>query len=65
MSTTPRLPLVDLGARSAFGSIRGHHPELAAKFTRMYGFFWQQGSLDAATKEAVRLRNARTVDCGY
>jgi hypothetical protein len=65
MSTNPRLSLVDSSARSAFGAIRGHDPELSGKFAEMYGFFWQQGGLDLEVKETIRLRNARTVDCGY
>jgi hypothetical protein len=65
MSTTPRLPPVDPSARSTFGAIRGHDPELAQKFADMYGWFWQHGVLDLATKEATRIRNARITDCGY
>jgi hypothetical protein len=65
MSTSPRLSLVDATARSAFGAIRGHDAELSRKFSEMYGFFWQRGVLDLEVKETIRLRNARTVDCGY
>jgi alkylhydroperoxidase family enzyme len=44
-------------------SLFDHEPELFATFNRLYGTLWSNGVLDEATKEAGRLRNARTVDC--
>jgi len=65
MATTPRMPLVDQTARSAFGAIRGHDGDLSQRFSEMYACFWHQGELDLTTKETVRIRNARITDCGY
>lgn len=65
MSTAPRLDPVDPNARSVFGSILGHQPELAGAFFSLYGEFWNRGILDHATKETARIRNARITDCGY
>ncbi len=41
-----------------------HQPEQYAAFNRLYGALWSTGSVDEATKEAGRLRNAALVDCG-
>ena len=41
-----------------------HQPEVFAAFNRLYGTLWSEGSVDQATKEVARLRNARVVDCG-
>lgn len=41
-----------------------HRPELFAAFNRFYGTLWSHGVLDQATKEVVRLRNARVTGCG-
>jgi AhpD family alkylhydroperoxidase len=41
-----------------------HRPELFAAFNRFYGTLWSYGVLDQATKEVVRLRNARVTGCG-
>jgi hypothetical protein len=45
-------------------SLFDHQPELFATFNRLYGTLWTDGTVDQATKEAGRLRNARVVDCG-
>ena len=39
-------------------------PELWQRFNVFYGTLWTEGSLDQATKEVGRLRNARVNDCG-
>ena len=44
-------------------SLFDHEPELFTTFNELYGTLWSQGVLDQGTKEAGRLRNARTVDC--
>jgi AhpD family alkylhydroperoxidase len=41
-----------------------HQPELWAAFNRYYGTLWSDGSVDDATKEVGRLRNARITGCG-
>ena len=45
-------------------SLFDHQPELFATFNRLYGALWTEGSVDQATKESGRIRNARVVDCG-
>ena len=40
------------------------HDELFGLFNRFYGTLWSEGTLDQATKEVGRLRNARINDCG-
>jgi len=42
-----------------------HAPGPLRAFLRLYGGLWQDGVVDQATKEVVRLRNARTTGCGY
>jgi len=42
-----------------------HQPELVGIYAKLYSQFWSHGVLDQPTKEVVRLRNARTIDCGY
>jgi AhpD family alkylhydroperoxidase len=42
-----------------------HAPAVLERFMRLYGTLWQDGIVDPATKEVVRLRNARTTGCGY
>jgi hypothetical protein len=54
MSSTPRLDPVDPTARSVFGSILGHQPQLAKAFSTLYAEFWQRGELDHITKETTR-----------
>jgi hypothetical protein len=41
-----------------------HQPEMFAAFNTLYGTLWSRGSVDQATKEVGRLRNAQLVDCG-
>jgi hypothetical protein len=41
-----------------------HQPEMYGAFNRLYGTLWSRGSVDQATKEVGRLRNAQLVDCG-
>ena len=41
-----------------------HQPEMLAAFNTPYGTLWSRGSVDQATKEVGRLRNAQLVDCG-
>lgn len=65
MSTTPRLPSAVDGLPADFATVLAHQPELAHGFREVYGRFWSQGVLDHPTKETVRMRNARTTDCGY
>jgi alkylhydroperoxidase family enzyme len=48
-------------ARSALG----HQPESLLAFMKLYGTLWSHGILDHSTKEMARIRNARTVDCGF
>jgi alkylhydroperoxidase family enzyme len=44
-------------------SLFDHEPDVFATFNQLYGTLWSAGVLDQGTKEAGRLRNARTVDC--
>ena len=45
-------------------SLFDHQPEMFAAFNTLYGTLWSRGSVDQATKEVGRLRNAQLVDCG-
>jgi alkylhydroperoxidase family enzyme len=65
MSTTPRLPSAVPGHPATFRTMMAHQPELQAAFERLYGTMWSRGVVDHVTKETVRLRNARRVDCGF
>ena len=65
MSTTPRLPSAVPGREADFRTILAHQPDVMARFAELYGTFWSHGIVDHPTKEVVRLRNARTTDCGY
>jgi len=58
MSTASRIAPPDGGI-----SVFDHHPDLWAAFNRFYGHLWSTGSLDQATKEAARMRNARVTGC--
>ena len=51
----------------AFASygLLAHAPETLRAFLQLYGCLWRDGVVDQATKEVVRLRNARITDCGY
>ncbi len=65
MSTSPRLPSA-LGEKiTSFGGMLMHQPDLVGQYAKLYSQFWSHGVLDQPTKEAVRLRNARTIDCRY
>jgi len=46
-------------------SALGHQPESLLAFMKLYGTLWSHGILDHSTKEMARIRNARTVDCGF
>jgi AhpD family alkylhydroperoxidase len=41
-----------------------HRPDAWAAFQRYYGTLWSRGTIDQATKEVGRLRNARVTGCG-
>ena len=45
-------------------SLFDHQPELFDDLQPLYGTLWTEGTVDQATKEAGRIRNARVVDCG-
>ncbi len=42
-----------------------HAPAVLHAFMDLYGRLWRDGIVDHATREVVRLRNARITDCGY
>jgi AhpD family alkylhydroperoxidase len=65
MSSTPRVSLTDPNAVLGLRMIMGHQQELFDRFYSLYGTMWSHGELDQATKEIVRIRNARTTDCGF
>ncbi|HEV7734759.1 MAG TPA: carboxymuconolactone decarboxylase family protein [Candidatus Binatia bacterium] len=66
MARTSRVPRPDgVAGDAANGGVLGHQPELLRLFQRLYGTLWSHGVVDAATKEVVRLRNARTTGCNY
>lgn len=54
---TPRHPIPP--------DVLDHSPEVTAAFWRLYGTLWSHGTVDQATKEVARLRNARTTGCNY
>ena len=58
----PVEPPTDLARE--FG-VLAHAPTVLAAFRRLYGHVWQRGVVDHATKEVVRLRNARITAYGY
>lgn len=63
---TPRIPPPEnAGNDPISGSALGHQPEALAAFMKLYGTLWSHGILDHSTKEMARIRNARTVDCGF
>jgi AhpD family alkylhydroperoxidase len=47
------------------GDVLGLQPEATTAFWRLYGILWSHGTVDQATKEVARLRNARTTGCRY
>ena len=51
-------------ALRAYG-VLAHAPEVLRAFLELYGRLWRDGVVDHPTKEVVRLRNARSTDCGY
>jgi hypothetical protein len=53
------------GSDPITGSALGHQPESLLAFMKLYGTLWSHGILDHSTKEMARIRNARTVDCGF
>ena len=65
MSTTPRVGSAIPGARSEFGTVMSHTPDVIIKFGELYAEFWQQGLISQEIKEMTRIRNARITDCGY
>ena len=65
MSTVPRVSSGIAGQPAHLGSALAHQPELASNFYNLYGTFWSHGQVDHVVKETVRLRNARTTDCGF
>ena len=61
-----RLPPPDLVREADAGyGVLAHAPEVLHAFLGLYGRLWRDGGVDQATKEVVRLRNARVTDCGY
>ena len=64
MSTTPRIGSAIAGKAAGSATIYAHEPELRELFNRMYATLWSNGVADAATKEAMRLRNAEITGCG-
>jgi hypothetical protein len=46
------------------GNILSELPDVWRAFERLYGTLWSHGTVDHATKEVARLRNARLTDCG-
>ena len=47
------------------GDVLALQPEASTAFWRLYGTLWSHGTVDQATKEVARLRNARTTGCRY
>jgi hypothetical protein len=63
MARLPRPePVTEVVAR--YG-VLAHAPEVLHAFLGLYGRLWRDGVVDQATKEVVRLRNARITDCGH
>jgi len=65
LSKKPRVASAISGRAPDFASLLAHLPETASLFGDLYAEFWQNGVLDARTKEMTRIRNARITDCGY
>ena len=61
-----RLPRPEPGSGPAerYGLL-AHAPEIVLAFATLYGRLWRDGVVDEATKEVMRLRNARLTGCGY
>jgi len=64
MATTPRLPSAIAGQAASWRTVHAHAADLKGAFDAMYHVLWQGDVLDEATKEVVRMRNARVTDCG-
>jgi AhpD family alkylhydroperoxidase len=47
------------------GDVLDLQPEATTAFWRLYGTLWSHGTVDQATKEVARLRNARVTGCRY
>jgi hypothetical protein len=65
MSTSARLPSALGEEVTSYGGMLMHQPDLVGQYSTLYSQFWSHGVLDQPTKEVVRLRNARTIDCAY
>ena len=65
MSTIPRVSSAIDGQPANLGTALAHCPDLASGFRHLYGTMWNDGVVDMALKETVRMRNARVTDCGY
>jgi alkylhydroperoxidase family enzyme len=65
MSTIPRLSSALPGEPAHFGSVLVHQPDIAARFSELYGAFWGSDVLAARIKEVARMRNARVTECGF
>ncbi len=63
MATTPRLPSAVEGRPPNYRTVYAHAPELKDVFDAMYAVLWRGDVLSEATKELVRLRNARVTAC--
>ena len=57
-------PTAVADALAGYGLL-AHAPDVLRAFLGLYGRLWRDGVVDQATKEVVRLRNARITDCGY
>jgi AhpD family alkylhydroperoxidase len=61
-----RLPRPEaVGAAGERYGLLAHAPEIVHAFATLYGRVWRDGVVDQATKEVMRLRNARLTGCGY
>lgn len=65
MSTIPRVSSAIPDEPAHFGTVLAHQPDLAARFTALYGAFWDSDVLSARLKEVARMRNARVTECGF
>ena len=58
-------PPTSVPAPLAGYGLLAHSPDVLRTFLGLYGRLWRDGIIDQATKEVVRLRNARLTGCGY
>lgn len=63
MATTPRLPSAVPGKPATARTVYAHAAGLKHVFDAMYAVLWRGDVLSEATKELVRLRNARVTAC--